>query len=196
MTWQLSLPAMAQVVVTGIALGVAYLAWQRRSAPGGRWLALFMLAVAEWSFFEGLQAAAVGIPAKVLLSKIQYPGLVSSAPLMLMAVLSFAGLERLLTRPRLIALLCIPLPWSGNVLYVLGIAPGVDLTPISFGLVGMVLTWGMYRLQLLDLVPVARHTLVENMQDGVLVFDTLGRIVDVNFAAQRLVGLPAGSLVG
>ena len=101
-------------------------------------------------------------------------------------------------RQAAVMLLGVPVPWLGNVMYVFGIGPGpgVDLTPMSFALTGVILTWGMYRLQLFDLVPVARHTLVESMQDGVLVLDTRDRIVDINPAARHLIGADARSSIG
>ncbi len=82
------------------------------------------------------------------------------------------------------------LPWIGNLIYLLGRSPipGLDLTPFAFTLAGLVWFWGLFRVRLLDLVPVARETLIERMQDGVLVVDNRGRIVDHNAAAQRLIG--------
>jgi diguanylate cyclase (GGDEF)-like protein/PAS domain S-box-containing protein len=41
---------------------------------------------------------------------------------------------------------------------------------------------------LLDLVPIARDMLIENMNDGVIVLDANNRIVDVNPAARQLIG--------
>ncbi len=82
------------------------------------------------------------------------------------------------------------LPWLGNVLYVTGRSPvaGIDPTPFTFTLCGLLWFWALYRLRLFDLVPVARETLVESMDDGLLVIDALGRVVDINPAAAHLVG--------
>jgi PAS domain-containing protein len=46
----------------------------------------------------------------------------------------------------------------------------------------------MRRFQLLDVVPVACHFLVESMTDGVLVLDAQDRVVDVNPVARALMG--------
>ena len=64
--------------------------------------------------------------------------------------------------------------------------PGLDLTSISFTFTGLILLLSMLRFQLLDLAPIARETLVENMKDGVLVLDGSNRLIDFNAAAKTL----------
>jgi len=66
-----------------------------------------------------------------------------------------------------------------------------DLTP--FGLVGsgLILSWALYRTELLDVAPVARETALEEMGDAVLTVDEEGRVVDCNRAARDLFGLRA-----
>ncbi len=75
--------------------------------------------------------------------------------------------------------------WIANVLYQIGLTPirGLDLTPISFVFIALVLTWFIYRGQLFDLLPIARSILVDNMSDGVIVLDNDSRVVDFNQAA-------------
>lgn len=65
------------------------------------------------------------------------------------------------------------LPWLGNLIYLLGRSPipGLDLTPFAFTLGGLVWFWGLFRVRLFDLVPVARAALLERLHDGVLVVD-------------------------
>ncbi|WP_424358376.1 histidine kinase N-terminal 7TM domain-containing protein [Methanocella sp. MCL-LM] len=77
-----------------------------------------------------------------------------------------------------------------NVLHVLRLDNfwGTDPTPIAFVLSGALITWGLFRYQLFDIVPIARETLIQNMADGVLVFDNGDRLADSNRAARRLIG--------
>ena len=79
-------------------------------------------------------------------------------------------------------------PWAGNLIYVAGLSPvpGLELTPLVLAFSGVVLAWGLFRYQLLALVPVARDTLIETMTDGMLVLDEHNRVVDFNPAAQHL----------
>ena len=65
----------------------------------------------------------------------------------------------------------------------------VDLTPTGLAVANGLLGWGLMRKGLLDLAPVARTIVVEEMRDCVIVVDRSGRIVDVNRAASELLGV-------
>ncbi|MFB6297526.1 MAG: histidine kinase N-terminal 7TM domain-containing protein [Salinirussus sp.] len=72
-------------------------------------------------------------------------------------------------------------PWAVNVLVVTGQGPAyVDLTPLGFAAGVTVLAVGVFRFQLLDVVPVARRALVDSLDDAVYVLDSSGRIVEAN----------------
>ena len=77
-------------------------------------------------------------------------------------------------------------PFVANVAWVGGLTP-VDFTSMSFALAGAALGFAVFRYQFLELVPIARDTVVERMRDGYIVVDGEGRIVDLNPAACRLV---------
>jgi len=78
-------------------------------------------------------------------------------------------------------------PWVGAIMYLFfNPFPGLDLTCISFAFTGMVLLLSILRFQLLDLAPIAREILVENMKDGVMVLDDRDRLIDFNTTAQIL----------
>jgi len=72
----------------------------------------------------------------------------------------------------------------------------VDPTPFLFLITAVVLVWGFFRLRLLNLLPVARGLVLEQMEDGVVVLDLFGRVVDVNPAASRLLGRDKFTMVG
>jgi diguanylate cyclase (GGDEF)-like protein len=91
------------------------------------------------------------------------------------------------------------IPLVGNLIYNIFIGPeagSVDPTPFLFTIMGMVYAYGLFSYQLFNLMPVARHTLVELMTDGVLVVDAQNRILDINPAARHLLQLPKQSPVG
>lgn len=90
------------------------------------------------------------------------------------------------------------MPLIGNAVYISGIKPfgPIDPTPFAFSLSSLALAGGLIRLKLLDVVPVARDMLIETMSDPVIVLDGLDRVVDLNAAAQRVLGCAAERAVG
>src|SRR5512139_1141738 len=104
----------------------------------------------------------------------------------------------LLRRQNLILLAAVLVPWLGNVLYVTDISPlpSLDITPFAFTISIVIFTWGIFRLKLVNLAPVARETVVEKMRDGMLVLDANTNIVDINPAMQKALGLPASQVIG
>ena len=88
------------------------------------------------------------------------------------------------------------LPTLGNIEYNAFAWFPVDTTPFLFALLAVVLVWGLFRLRLLDLVPVARGMVLEQMADAVLVLDAANRVADANPAAAALLGLRRPDLVG
>ncbi len=83
------------------------------------------------------------------------------------------------------------IPWTSSIFYITGIniAPGLDLAPASIAISGMILIYAISYTKLLNLVPVAREALVENIPDGILALDKQERILDINNAALNLLGI-------
>jgi diguanylate cyclase (GGDEF)-like protein/PAS domain S-box-containing protein len=64
-----------------------------------------------------------------------------------------------------------------------------SLQPVSYALSGIIIARGIFRHQLIDLVPIARDTLLDNLLDGIIVLDNQRRVVDINQAARYLLQL-------
>ncbi|MGQ9481825.1 histidine kinase N-terminal 7TM domain-containing protein [Chloroflexus sp.] len=88
------------------------------------------------------------------------------------------------------------LPWAASILFVTGLSPipFVDLTPVAFALGGLAFTVAMQRYRALDLLPVAREMIVDQMPDAIIVLDMHDRIIDLNPAAQAILSLTIGAL--
>lgn len=89
-------------------------------------------------------------------------------------------------------------PWIANVIYLLGYSPipAVDLTPIGFIVTGLLFQFAIMRFRMLDLMPIARHTLLGELIDGVLILDNKSRIADINPAVADLLRSNEAELVG
>ncbi|WP_435095719.1 histidine kinase N-terminal 7TM domain-containing protein [Halorubrum sp. N11] len=84
-------------------------------------------------------------------------------------------------------------PLGLNVAHVLALGPlgelqAVNLTPVSLLLSTLLFGVAVFRYRLLDLTPIAARIVLTQIGDGVVVVDRTGSIVDVNPAAEALVG--------
>jgi len=106
-------------------------------------------------------------------------------------------------RLRIFALMTsIFVPLVVNSTYQIGVLP-FDATPASFLLTALVLMYATFRLQLMQTLPVARRTVLEQMEDLVFVLDEDGVVTQINSAVTglfddgtRLVGTPVGKHLG
>jgi PAS domain S-box-containing protein len=92
--------------------------------------------------------------------------------------------------PRLAAVSAIALlPIATSLLFVSGYLPtGYEPTVGALGLSIVVLTLGVFRMQLLDTLPRARRDIVAHLRDGVLIADASGLLLDANPAAHNILG--------
>jgi PAS domain S-box-containing protein len=90
------------------------------------------------------------------------------------------------------------IPLIFNVVYIFRLIPGLtkDFSPIAFSLAGIAAAVNIFRYRLLDISPIARTMLVDNLEDGMLVLDKYNRIVDLNPAIERLIGLASDYALG
>jgi PAS domain S-box-containing protein len=89
------------------------------------------------------------------------------------------------------------IPLAGNVMYITGLnpIPGFDWTPVLFVFTGLVITFGIVKYRMFDLVPFARNKLIDTMSDGVIVVNSEGFIEDYNPAVARIFNFFAKSMV-
>ncbi|KUO70703.1 MAG: hypothetical protein APF77_01145 [Clostridia bacterium BRH_c25] len=78
-------------------------------------------------------------------------------------------------------------PWFANILYHMRRTPqGIDFSPASYAIAGLIFAWGIYRYGVFELIPIARDNVFEAMRDGVIVFDLRNRVVDFNLEAKNI----------
>lgn len=102
-------------------------------------------------------------------------------------------------RQQSILILCAGLfPWLASIFYLLRITPfnGLDITTISTSLSAVLFTWAILRGHLLNLVPVARETLMETLPLGIIALDQKNRIQDINLEARSCLKLKEDGLLG
>jgi PAS domain-containing protein len=92
-----------------------------------------------------------------------------------------------------IILMAVMVPFVTNICYNLfGFKPGgfLDLTPAGFTVMGLLLSHGVFRLDLFDVFPQALDILFDSLPDALFVLDTHRNIVSVNPAGTCLLRNP------
>ncbi|HIH95561.1 TPA: PAS domain S-box protein [Methanosarcina acetivorans] len=97
-----------------------------------------------------------------------------------------------------IALSAACIPVIGNILHVGDVGPFefFDPTPFSFAITGLILFWGTIEHEFLNIIPVARQSVIESMNDGYIVVDLSNSIMDINKAALELAGKERKEVLG
>lgn len=91
------------------------------------------------------------------------------------------------------------LPVLANMVYVyqdLLFPQYVSVTGIAFAVSVLIMAPGIFRYQVLSLMPVSSPLIIAAMRDGVIVIDPAGRITDLNPAAERILGMASASASG
>jgi signal transduction histidine kinase len=80
------------------------------------------------------------------------------------------------------------IPIAANAAYQLGffIHPGVDLTPVTLMVSGLVIALGLFRYDFLVVSPLANELLVDELPDPVMVIDDKGSVIDLNPATRTV----------
>jgi PAS domain S-box-containing protein len=90
-------------------------------------------------------------------------------------------------------------PWISNLLFLTGQSPFpayVDSTPLAFALTGIAAGWSLLRYRLIELTPVARNIVFDNIDDVVFVVNTRRHIIDANVAASNMLGQSVDEIIG
>lgn len=158
------------------------LMWAERALPSAGGVAESSLGVGFWAYFGYAYVLQAG-----------------STWFLLDAVLSARDRHR---RQASLVLLAAVVPWTFQVVNLLGPswAPAVNLTPFSFVFSGVVTLAALERYDLLESEPgvnrIADECVVETLDDGVLVADATGGVVDANPTAERFLNASLEELEG
>ncbi|MFH1196605.1 MAG: histidine kinase N-terminal 7TM domain-containing protein [bacterium] len=106
-------------------------------------------------------------------------------------LLSLRKIEKLYRLQTWMLIIGLCISWLFNVIYLAGSSSFMrfDITPIGFAISNAIITFALFRYRLFDVIPAARDTVFESMDNGVIVIDNFERVVDMNPAAIRIFGM-------
>ena len=88
--------------------------------------------------------------------------------------------SRLHRRQISVMLLGAAVPWIANILFVVVRLGPFDYTPIAFLITGTAVAWGIFKVGLVEITPIIRKRVIDEMQNGMLVLDEKDRILEAN----------------
>ncbi|HWS23580.1 MAG TPA: histidine kinase N-terminal 7TM domain-containing protein [Anaerolineales bacterium] len=78
------------------------------------------------------------------------------------------------------------IPWVINLLYIINVTSiGLDPTPMTFTISGLLFMLGIFRFHLLNFIQIAHDEVIGVMNDGMIVIDERKKVLDFNPAAKR-----------
>jgi signal transduction histidine kinase len=112
-------------------------------------------------------------------------------------IMKFKQEDKIYKKQNYSIVIAVLFPWTANVIYRLGLSPigSLDITPFAFIITILLISVGIYRFKLFDILPVAREKVLELMQDGFMVLDWQHRVIDYNFAFKKYVGNPGNKKI-
>jgi PAS domain S-box-containing protein len=115
-----------------------------------------------------------------------YALFMSSLLLLIRAIWQAKGLYR---QQLILIFVGVLIPLVGNMAQVIApVSKLFDITTVLFLFSSILYLWAMFGRRLLEIVPIARNTLIDNLQDGMIVVDRMQRVVDTNPSALRFLG--------
>jgi PAS domain S-box-containing protein/putative nucleotidyltransferase with HDIG domain len=90
------------------------------------------------------------------------------------------------------------IPIAGYILALANVqfAPQRDGEPFTIALGNLIVAWGLIRLRIFEIIPIARDRVIENMLDLVVVVDAKGQVVDANPAALFALNKKSDQVIG
>ncbi len=105
--------------------------------------------------------------------------------LLISQVVSF---PRVYKKQAIIFILAAVIPWAGDLLYVLGVSPiyGVDFGGFLLTVSALLVTYGLLKLKLFQITPIAKELIYESISEAVIVINTDNLIIEINKQAKQL----------
>lgn len=88
--------------------------------------------------------------------------------------------------------------WFVHAVYISGNSPvpNMDISPLAFVMMAAIMFIGFFRYNLLDLLPIARKNIFAGLRTSVLVLDANNHLLDLNPAAETLLGFRGAKSYG
>ncbi|MEX0945684.1 MAG: histidine kinase N-terminal 7TM domain-containing protein, partial [Balneolaceae bacterium] len=116
----------------------------------------------------------------------------------LLLIQKYLSVKSLYKKQIRVVLLGTFIPWITNALYLMDFKPleHLDLTPFMFVFTGMIISFGLLRFKLFEILPFAREKIIEEMKEGILILDEIYHVIDSNPPFCKLFNSTDSELIG
>lgn len=113
-------------------------------------------------------------------------------------IMKFRSSDVVYKRQNVVILVSAFIPWGVNFLYLSGVRPHghIDLTPYGFIFTAFGIGFGLLRLNLFNVVPLAREKIIEEIREGILVLDINQRVIDLNALMKKFLSDDSTAIIG
>jgi len=125
----------------------------------------------------------------------QYGVAVIASTVLLLTVVRSRNLHQQQAIPLILSVGCV---WASHLLTVLEMSfiRHLDLTPFGYGVTCGLIAWSLFRYKLFEIMPAAHGAVIRGMSDSVIVVDAQQRVIELNPAAEQLIGHTARQVIG
>ncbi len=122
--------------------------------------------------------------------------LLVSASALFVLLRSLLHVHPLYRRQASALLFALLLPTAAFIFHLFGYAPipGMNSTAAAGSIAGIAAAASLFRYRFLEFIPMARDTVLDRMDTGILICDRLGRILDFNRSASQITGITSRDL--
>ncbi|MBN2444936.1 MAG: PAS domain S-box protein [Spirochaetales bacterium] len=89
-------------------------------------------------------------------------------------------------------------PWIANIIYILRVFPFIliDPSPLGFTATGVIILFGLTFYNLFDFVPFAADTIINNLNDSIIILSPENTLLKINPQAEELLSCSAPDCIG
>lgn len=117
---------------------------------------------------------------------------------LLLLIMKYRRTKTMFKEQILIVIFGAMIPWITNMFYLFDFKPfeHLDLTPFTFIFTGIIISIGLLRFKLFEVLPIAREKIIEEMAEGILILDRIYHVIDSNPAFREIFSIPENELLG
>lgn len=117
---------------------------------------------------------------------------------MILLIRAFFVLPSIYKRQTLAIICAYLIPWLANIAYLLRLFPfiTIDPSPFGFSATGIIILFGLLYYNLFDFIPFAADTIINNLNDSIIILSSDNKLLKINPQAEKLLYCSSFDCIG